>query len=189
MTTQQAIAIEPKPADTWFALRVPSQKELRCSKILRDGGVRAVVPYERRSVRMHRNCRRKGRAKDYPTMWGYVLVAFTGPVNWYALFTDFSFINGVVCFEGSPAVLDTNQVEEFLIREDKRNFVDSPFVRKMRYKYEYEVNDMVRINTQGFADYPAKVIEIDEHSAKVLLTFLGAEREIRVPVDQAYKAA
>lgn len=172
----------------WYALRVESQKELRCAKILRDSGISATVPYEQKYRGINRY--RKGRKlKSFPLMWGYVLVRLERPVNWLKLFEDFSFLRSVVSVEHVPVALDGAQVDAFLSRADRKHFVDSPLVRNMRTHCEYSVGDDVILDNDAFHGLRGRVVDLTEDDAKILIQFLGAERAVTIPVGEAVKAA
>ncbi len=179
---------------TWYALRVESQKEIVISQILRRMHYMAVTPTESvwrftpKKRRSTEKVREKVR-KDYPIMYGYVLIAFPEQVepNWFNLLS-LDIIRSVVSFEGRPMQLDTREVEETLRQWGAG--LTAPTIQKfMRTHAEYQVGDTVKVFAGGMDGLQGKVVEITGAEARVLMQLMSSEHVVSVPTQACEKAA
>ena len=170
----------------WYLFGVRTNYERPVCRRLEEAGFTAAVP---EVIRMIRRRNRKAREqRTYPALKSYVLVGFLrGEPVPFRRVLDMPFVRGVVGFDTFAARLSSQQVYDFLSnpRWDKRS-VDSLI---KDFEPDYTVNDIVRLEGAGFDGVRGRVVRMDTRRASVVVPFLGAEREIEVPVECAWKAA
>lgn len=173
----------------WFAFRVPPQKEIRVSHILRDKGYTAAVPLKNILRRKNRYAKARTHIPK-AIMPSYVLIAFEpGTLGRHIhKLRDMHFIQGIVCFEGKPAKLNSKQVQDMLTNERKGIYTENELYAHMHTKSEYRTGDLVDIDWQGFDNMRGEVIRLTEKVATVRLPILNSEHEVDVPVDRLHKA-
>lgn len=179
-----------KPDDRdWYAFRVPPQKEIRISHILRDKGYLVAVPLQNILRRKNRYAKARTHTPK-AIMPAYVLIAFPrGTLGDHIhILRDMHFIQGIVCFEGRPARLNSAQVQDMLTNERKGVYTENEIYAKMWTKFEYKTGDVVDINWKGFDNLRGTVIELNEKTATIKVPILNSEHEVEVPVDKLYKA-
>ncbi|QYJ00766.1 hypothetical protein KUV46_15770 [Thalassovita mediterranea] len=171
----------------WYAFRVPPQKEVRISHILRNKGYTVAVPLK--NILRRKN--RYAKSRTYVAkaiMPSYVLIAFDAGTFPIHELREMHFIKGVVCINGRPAKLNSGQVYKMLSNERAGVYTDNEVYKNMWTEFEYRTGDIVDINWQGFDNVRGKVTDITEKMATVKIPILSSEYEVEVPVDKLYKA-
>ena len=170
----------------WFLFRVRPNKERAVYNSVNAAGLTAAMPEVTYRKRVSRHSR-KTREVSYPGLKSYVLVGFEGRPCFRDVL-NLPFVSGVVGFDSFAARLNSKQVYAFLNNGawDKRS------VRQLveEWKPDYKVKDTVALRGMGFGGVKGVVTSVDLASrrAKVVVPFLGSERELEVPVEAAYLA-
>jgi len=164
----------------WYCLRTPPQRETMAAKILRYDGLVAEIPTEPRYRRKTRHCKQRIEIR-YPVASGYVLLGAPSdePPPWRRVFR-LHLIRSVVSINGVPAKLDLPGVARLL----KHEWSAKPEYEKwLRTGKEFNVGDQVAIMSGPFRDFELCVQDIRDGDAIFLVSLLGREQELRVPVD------
>jgi hypothetical protein len=179
---------------TWYCFRTAPQKEVTAEFALRKHGYTVFLPTERRAIR-RRTLRRKGGApktftRTYPLMVGYILIGFSGAVNWREMLgtgretviwdiTDHAgqktrtpipmhigwghLLKSVVGFEGRPMPLRAGAIEE--LQERTRQTI--PYLSTPNTRRSAQEGEDVRILSGPFADWTGRVEEISDGFASI----------------------
>jgi len=178
-----ARTLEALGAMPWFLIRLPSQKEFVAERILDDAGLIVFVPEEVKFRKSSRYAKRTDpkRAIRYPLIAGYALVAFPPGRDWGDLFR-FSLVLGVISRAGAPAVIPFAQVERLLRRHSAGEFVAPRAQQWMRTYREFAVGDRVEVLDGPFEGRVFDVTEIRGQAAPVIISILGGEQEVEIPL-------
>jgi len=178
----------------WFALRVISQREQMVMKILRYDGLKAHVKLEQR---LRRKTKKDPVRKPTPfcAAPSYVFIGLDfnridengeRPSPW-KLVRRLHLIRSVVSLNGAPAELDPKALSEFLGFDDYNLPDHFKFFRTGQQ--EFKIGDTVRLAHPSFEGFELPVQDIQAGEAIFHLTLLGRIQELRLPVEQCYKAA
>lgn len=171
----------------WFALRVLSQREDMVKKLLVWRGLRAFIKTEQR-IRRKTKWDRERKARAFCAAPSYVFVGLEADSpNPWALVHGCHLIRSVVTINGIPAQLDGVKLAEFLGFDD----FDMPdyfkFFRTGRQ--EFKIGETVRIDHPSYEGFELPVMDIQNGEAIFQLVMLEHTAELRVPIEQCYKAA
>jgi transcription antitermination factor NusG len=171
---------------SWFALRVIPQREDMVKKHLVRIGKKAFIKLERRFGKWI-NGERTDR--PYCAAPAYVFVGLGDEENPWDFVHTCHLIRSVVSKEQQPAKINPLILADFLGFDD----FDMPeYFKYFRTKEpDFRVGDMVRIDNPSFLGFKLPVKDIQRGEAIFdLVMFAGsAPAEIRIPVEQCYKAA
>jgi transcription antitermination factor NusG len=171
----------------WFALRCAPQRERMVQKILRYHGLKAFVKTEQRLRRKtKRDPVRKPIAFVAASSYVFIGLPADDPSPWKFVHR-YHMIHSVVSLNGRPVQLDARALGDFLGFDD----FDMPDYFKFFRTSEpaFGPGDMVRIDTPSFDGLELRVKDIQRGEALFDLVMLGRTTEIRVALDQVFKAA
>lgn len=160
---------------TYFAFRVPPQKEFATVEALKRRGFSAAVPFEVRFLRRHGRKRQKIE-RPYPLLIGYVIVDMQEPFPWGAIFR-LDLIKSVVGFGGVPAPLNPEQTQRMI------GLSGQQFPNRRNTRRSLAKGDLAYLNGHGYSEFPVKVEGIEGERAKVMLELFGTEREVMVRLE------
>ncbi len=164
----------------WYALRVPARTEHIVKKILIYRGHQAFTKLERRFGKWVNG---KRSEKEYVAAPGYVFLgAHSNP--WMEVHRC-HMVRSVVSVNGRPALLDARKLAAFLEFDD---FSMPDYFRFFR-EAPFQVGDMVKIDHPSFEGFELPVKDIRNHEVIFDLVLLNQTTELRVPVQNCYKAA
>lgn len=171
----------------WYALRVLSQREQMVMKILRYDGIRAHIKTEKR---LRRKTKKDPVRKPTPfcaaPSYCFVGLPASDPHPW-RLVRKLHLIRSVVSVEGRPAELDPVALSDFLGFDDYNLPDHFKFFRTGQQ--EFKIGDVLRVASPSFEGFDLPLQDIQAGEAIFHLTLLGRMQELRVPVEQCYKAA
>lgn len=169
---------------SWFALRVIPQREDMVRKHLIRIGKKAFIKLERRFGKWT-NGERTDRS--YCAAPSYCFVGLRDEENPWGFVHNCHLIRSVVSKEGRPAALNSIVLADFLGFDDFNTPEYFKFVRAPAF----HIGDKVKIDTPGFVGFELPVKDIQRGEAIFdLVMFAGAApTELRIPVEQCYKAA
>ena len=136
-----------------------------------------IVPKEKK-VKIRNSKRVNYEEKIYP---GYVLVEMImEPDSWYAVRNTPRVTGFVGANPTEPSPLSHEEVEELMVRMGKK---------EAKFKVDFMVGEMVRINDGPFKDYDGKISEIDDERGrvKVLVPIFGRDTAIELDTLQVKK--
>ena len=172
----------------WYLFRVRTNKERNVCQRVDEAGFTAAMPEVTYRVRGHWRSKKKVD-RSYPALKSYILIGFEDSKAFqdgYRTVADMPFVSGVVGFESFAARLNSKQVYDFLTngawdKRSVRNLVEA-------WQPDYIKDDTVRLRGAGFDGVTGQVVNVNMESrkARVSVPFLGSEREIEVPVENAY---
>lgn len=115
---------------------------------------------------------------------GYILVRMIlDDDSWYAV-RNTPGVTGFVGGSNKPTPLSRREVERFLgfQREEEKP--------KPRFKPEWEVGELVRVNTGPFADFSGKIesIDLDQSKVTVLVSIFGRDTPVELGFEDIQKA-
>lgn len=177
----------------FYALRVLAQREQMVQKILRYDGLTAFIKTEQR---LRRKTKKDPVRKPMPycAAPSYVFVGLpviappgTENDNPWSLVRKLHLIRSVVSLNGLPAELDPKALSEFLGFDDYNLPDHFKFFRTGQQ--EFKIGDIVRLAHPSFEGFDLPVQDIQAGEAIFHLTLLGRLQELRLPVEQCYKAA
>lgn len=164
----------------WYALRVLSQREDMVKKHLIYRGHRAYTKLERRFGKWTNG---KRSEKEYVAAPGYVFLGATSN-PWMEVHTC-HLIRSVVSVNGMPALLDGRKLAQFLEFDD---FSLPDYFRFFRTN-PFQVGDVVRIDHPSFQGFELPVKDIRNHEVIFDLVILNQTMELKIPLEQCFKAA
>lgn len=178
----------------WYALRVLSQREQMVMKILRYDGIRAHIKTEKR---LRRKTKKEPVRKPvaFCAAPSYVFIGLDfsktdangDRPNPWSLVRKLHLIRSVVSLNGTPAELDPSALSDFLGYDD---YSQPDYFKYFRTgQPEFKIGDMVRLAHPSFEGFDLPVKDIQAGEAIFHLTLLGRLQELRLPVEQCYKAA
>lgn len=171
----------------WYALRVIAQREDMVKKLLIHRGVKAFVKTERRARRQHKN-QKVRQWRDFCAAPSYVFVGLdpANPNPWHFVHSC-HMIRSVVSLNGRPAQLHPGALGSFLGFDDT-SLPD--YFMWFRTKQEaFAIGDNVRIDSPSFEGFTLPVKDISRGEAIFDLVLMGHTTELRIPLDQVYRAA
>ena len=171
---------------SWFALRVTSNYEFMVRGILRRRG---LIAHAKTETRLRRKTAKdtKRKEREFPIP-GYCFVGLdaAGPSPW-ALVHCYHMIKSVVSQDGRAALLDATKLRAFLGYND---FNAPEHFKYLRTRQEqFQIGDELRIANPAFEELKLPLVDVQEGEAIFHLLLLGKVQELRVPVEQVYKAA
>jgi len=161
----------------WYALRTAPQRENKAKALLTERGFEAAVPTERRFLR-----RSRGRKieRTYPMVVGYVLVrACERDMPWNRIFDSASkpYIKSVVGCAGQPALIADEPVARLVgMSSSAIPYQSSVNTRRA----SFQPGDPVQISDGPFRGHEAKIEDISECKAQIVVTLLGKSHTIGV---------
>lgn len=169
----------------WYALRCIPQREQMVQKILRYHGIKAFVKTEKR---LRRKTKRDPVRKpvSFVAANGYVFIGIENDEPWQYVHR-YHMIKSVVSLEGRPVAINARALGEFLGFDD----FDMPDYFKFFRTSDtaFGPGDLVRIDSPSFDGLELRVKDIVRGEAVFDLVMLGRSTEIRVGIDQVFKAA
>jgi transcriptional antiterminator NusG len=114
---------------------------------------------------------------------GYILVRMElTDDSWYAV-RNTPGVTGFVGGSNKPTPLSRREVERFL------GFQKETHKPKPRFKPEWEVGEIVRVNTGPFADFNGKIegIDLDQSKVTVLVSIFGRDTPVELGFDDIQK--
>lgn len=171
----------------WFGLRVVAQREQMVMKILRYDGLKAHIKMEQR---LRRKTKKDPVRRPEPFVaapsYCFVGLPMDDPHPW-RLVRRLHLIRSVVSINGKPAALDPKALSEFLGFDDYS--VPDHFKFFRTGQQEFKIGETLRIAHPSFEgmEFPLQDVQLGE--AVFHLTLLGKLQELRIPVDQCYRAA
>ena len=163
----------------WYALRVLPRMEHIVKKTLIYRGHKAYTKLERRFGKWVNG---KRSEKEYVAAPGYVFLgAHSNP--WMEVHRC-HMVRSVVSVNGRPALLDARKLAAFLEFDD---FSMPDYFRFFR-EAPFQVGDMVKIDHPSFEGFELPVKDIRNHEVIFDLVLLNQTTELRVPVQNCYKA-
>jgi transcriptional antiterminator NusG len=115
---------------------------------------------------------------------GYILVRMMlDDDSWYAV-RNTPGVTGFVGGSNKPTPLSRREVERFLGFQKEE---DRP---KPRFKPEWEVGELVRVNAGPFADFSGKIesIDLDQSKVTVLVSIFGRDTPVELGFEDIQKA-
>lgn len=195
----------------WYVLTVRAGMERAAVAAVQRVGAEVFLPAEQRWVRAHRRRRgaRRKEARLYVSLPGYLFVHMP---DWLAAgrgwddILDLDLVHGVVMRHVCVDAVGPRRVwkrEPFRLPPAWRlgGWLDGRVdlaaldaaVAPAEPVYDIATGDAVIVTHEAFDRYPGKVVGIETKDgqaiARVLMAFLGAEREIRVPADDLVRAS
>ncbi len=169
----------------WYVLHTYSGYEEAVARNLRqriesmgmeDKIFNVLVPVEKK-IKIKGGKRQIVEEKIYP---GYVLVEMiVTDDSWYVV-RNTPRVTGFIGSGTTPTPISPEEIKEI----QKRMGVEEP-----KYKIDFKVGDMVKINDGPFKDTDGKVAEIDEERGriKVLISMFGRETPVELDFLQVKK--
>lgn len=163
----------------WFIVRTVPREEMRAALILEMAG--RTVLYPRHAV-----FRRKSRYSKTkigilrPLMASYLFVGFAQAPNWLQTLSCAS-ISGVISLSGRPVEISFAAITAFM----QGNIgLDAPdHHRFMLTHREFGIGQMVEVLGGPFDGHHVKVETIRRDHAIAILTILGREQAVNLPLD------
>ena len=174
----------------WYVGVVQPQKEFLAQRQLTQRGVYTYLPLARRWRRIRPFAPNKTRV-TLPALTGYVFLApsqsaSARPGGGFAALGGVACLRGLLGADGAPQALCGDRILTFLSEND----FDVPDVqRHMRTGHAFGIGDKVQIMAGPFDGHVVDVRDIRGPVAKVLVSLLGGDREIDLPVDNLEKAS
>lgn len=172
---------------SWYALRVISQREDMVKKLLIWRGCKAFIKTERRARRKtKKDVKREARLFCAAPSYVFVGLDLMEDDPW-AITHSCHLIRSVVSLNGKPVKLNPQALAAFLGFDD----FDMPesFMWFRTQQEAFGVGDRVRIDNPSFEGFTLPVKDIQRGEAIFDLVMMGKATELRVPIDQCYKAA
>lgn len=174
---------------SWFALRVQPQKEQAVRDILVRRGMKAFIKTEKRAVHHSARAsrlRKRREARRFCAAPGYVFVG-ASKLNPWMLVHENHMISSVVSREGRPAILHPMALSDFLGFDDF-NMPDAMMWFR-RSQQAFNIGDMVHVDLPYLQGFTLPVKDIQKGEAIFDLVFPTTTTELRVPLEDCYKAA
>lgn len=155
----------------WYCFRVSPQKEMAVQHIMRRCGFRAEVPTEVKWKRQNRY--QKRRPVEYPKLTGYVLVRFEKEPPWFWLFHKLRCVHSVVGMGGQPTPISEKAIGTLgrAMTDTRKSFAPGERAR---------IAEGMDHPMEGYA---GRVEAIRGEKAKMILEFLGSQREVEIAID------
>lgn len=186
------------PRVDWFALEVASGAEFSIAKSLEARGLTVWAPKYQEARRKHRRQSYKGRRiVDYPILRGFVFVGGevhpSTPFGWGAAVIDwpaafaFAKVFGVLSLSGAPAPIRGEEIERMERAAQGRSFGAKP-IEAGAETGAFEIGEAVRVVEGPFTGIETVVVDMGrslggDRWARLVVSVLGADREINFPVD------
>jgi len=165
---------------TWYAFRIarsgPAGKKFGdelmpaedwAARMMRQLGYQAFTPIEHRTQR--RRGKRKGViARSYPMIPGYLFVGFSGPVNWFDVFS-LPWIVGVVGWGDRPRPIPAQGVLHLQTQSD----ANIPHAQSVITRKSFQIGDAVLIEDGPFTGFESKIQDIRGENATLLVELFG----------------
>lgn len=168
---------------TWYALKVPPNKEFAAQDILERRNIATFCPFESRWRRKSQYTKEKV-LKHFPIMPRYVFAGFDldekehEQVSWYHVF-QIPLITSVVGVNDAPAKLRT--MADFITKFS--NGLRRPNEEKlMRSNREYKIGDLAIIAEGALAGRSVVVENIEGKHAYFRMEMFGADMLLNVPI-------
>lgn len=155
----------------WYCFRVKPQKEMAVKELMTRLGFRVAVPTEVKWRRQNRYQKRK--PVEYPKLTGYVLIKFDDEPPWYFLFHRLRCVHSVVGNGGHPTPISEKAIGNLgrAMTDTRKSFAPGERAR---------IAEGMDHPMEGYA---GRVEAIRGEKAKMILEFLGSQREVEIPVD------
>jgi transcription antitermination factor NusG len=167
---------------SWYAFRLAPQKERRAHDLLTRTGFASIFPHEVMEVRRRRHKRYEIKQRIQPLLHSYAVVQHDGsPEFWHRAFdlcwpfTDQRVLLYVVGTGGRPVAIPDDAIDRLSRMR---------FYRPIRKPKPILVGDKVTISAGPFIGHTARVEEIRNTRAMVLLSLFGRSTEAKVTLDQ-----
>lgn len=182
MNTNNGNAVLQSEADelAWYALRVLPQREELVRKTLIYRGYQAFTKLEKCFGRWTGG---KRIEKEYVAAPGYVFLG-TSRNPWHEVHTC-HLIRSVVSMNGTPALLDGRKLAKFLEMDE----LSLPDYFRFFRRDPFKIGDTVRIDHPNFNGFELPVKDIRNHEVIFDLVLLNQTTELRIPLENCYKAA
>jgi len=177
----------------FYALRVLAQRERMVQNILRYDGLTAFIKTEQR---LRRKTKKDPVRKPMPycAAPSYVFVGLpvtplpgTDGDNPWSLVRKLHLIRSVVSLNGRPVELNPEALGAFLGFDDYNLPEHFKFFRTGQQ--EFKIGDHVRIASPAFDGFELPVKDIQRGECIFDLVMMGQTTELRIPLEQCYKAA
>lgn len=165
----------------WFCYRVAPQKEFALELALRSRGLNAYVPTEKRVLFRRQAGAKKQQEKLYPLLVGYIFVGFQDKSDWPVPIHRFDAIKSAVSCAGGAACFSDAAIQN--LKDLASRSVAHTLSRPTRRSFA--AGEMVTV-VRGPARDPRHKVKIERikgRKATLILQWLGAEREIDVPLE------
>ena len=165
----------------WYTVFVRAGREFRVQRILHGWGA-CYLPLCRRWRRVNRYRREKARIAD-PAIAGCLFMGVErGRERWFDL-KSIDSVHGVLGRNGCPVALDGARLAAFAARNRPRFGEDAPAIP------DVAAGDAVRIAGGPFDVHIVNVTDIRGRTAHILMTLLGHEQDIKIPLDKLEKVS
>ena len=187
MTTKTGT--DSRALSSWYAVVTHPRKEFVVQTLMGRRGIECWFPEktEYRYQNRYDRGRRKKKERRFPLAPSLVFANLETPENWEELW-KMNLLQGVVGINGEPAPIPQKQWDKFRARHHAiyraakhRQFMPS--------NLEFEVGDTVEIIEGALKGQYVRVQKISGRRARVLLSLLGSEDKLDVPLDVLGKAA
>jgi transcription antitermination factor NusG len=155
------------------------KREFVIETLLRQRGFEVFLPTKKVWRRKSKYTKEK-RLVSYPLLVGWVFVGW--PMNqyrWGDLFRV-NLVNDVAAVDGVPFMIPQSIMDDMFKRWGGPRTQAPERERFMRTHYEFNVGDKARVVEGPFDGQIIRVVDLRGAKAKVLLDFLGGEREIEI---------
>jgi transcriptional antiterminator NusG len=175
----------------WYALKVRSQKEHMAKLALQQMGFGTRVP-EREKWR-HANGYTDRRQTKFPLMYGMIFVGFPRKtytdeelVNLMNKARRPHFVHKFMGINGRPFEMSAAWIDAL---ENGPEAIAKLYQKRMRYGFEYEQGDVVKIATGPFTGFEGLVENVSEQVARLTVMIFGRWVPVEISVSDAIKAA
>jgi len=166
----------------WYALTTMPRREFEAADSLTRRAFDAYVPMVKNYCRANRYVKRQ-TLRSFALMPGYVFLASPHAYpEWHRALTA-RFVRGVISVDAEPTRIPIGQMEGLSDREAAGEFTAWDAERWMRRGHEFSVGDVAEIVTGPLSGHSAKVVEIGEGEAKLLLNIFGAEQFVGIGLE------
>jgi len=174
---------------TWYCFQTAPKREVRTTHDLRQHGLQVVLlmrPELKRAHRAHKVASVPVR-KPIPLLPGYIFINMARRDAWACLHTSQAKVRPVG-INGQPPRPLNRAGERFIIDPPRGSYQDDA-CPDFESAPEFNKGDRVAVFHAGFDGVMGEVVNVTGQTARVLLQFFGAEREVSVPVSSATRAA
>ena len=159
----------------WYLFRIKTGFERQVKADVEGLELTAASPMVTKRVRVSRRSRVKVE-REFPLLPGYVFVGFPASADLRPVI-DLPEVIGPVGLMSFADRVPADQVEAFLSRYDQAPYIPN-----------YKIGDKVRLRSASLEHVVGEVVAMDDETARILVPFLGAQREIAIPTDAAEAA-
>lgn len=167
----------------WFAVRVPPQRELVAATFLHDEGFATFVVVRRQFEFANKVQRIKLEKVEVirPLMPGYCFIGMNHRTpGWDRVFC-YRIVHGVIGYDGEPVEIPHDDrpnrpgLRSLMWRQHGGEFNAPGYQRWQQTRNTFKIGDEVVTLDDTLR---GRVIDITDRSARVLVNFLGGEREV-----------